>query len=390
MKNNDKKIYLCDIEKLTFYKNRFLEIYRKNGMILNKNKLDDLISRIDEKLAVFSQGYIKSGETMNLEKFNEQKADLYQDLKILYSAMYELAKNRLEDVETTSKCVMESMKRKIDELHHKTAIECLPILGDTLYQKTNFNDVDRSNANVTIIKDIPISTNNKYDYLYMILKTDRDHEFWTSLDDRNRSVNGKIAIPIKRKETVSFKEYETKEDYKTSFQIQTEEDKDVQVRYTIFAGLNYIKGNVGYISSEIGKFVNDGLFIAEDGIVDFYVLNSSFIEVEILQGDKDLWKSFNGNKIEYPDKEQKVSIRGNRNISFRVYTDGNIYADRSDCVKKDDEYYSLKGFPSLTSFCVKRTEWDKGNEKLKADVYIDTSEIPLKDIEFLAVKGVTL
>lgn len=388
--NNDKKIYLCDIEKLTFYKNRFLEIYRKNGMILSKNKLDDLISRIDEKLAVFSQGYIKSGETMNLEKFNEQKADLYQDFKILYSSMYELAKDRLEDVETTSKCVMEGMKRKIDELHRKTAIECLPILGDTLYQKTNFNDIDRSNANITIIRDIPVSTNNKYNYLYVILKTDGNHEFWTSLDNRNRSVNGKIAIPVTRKEIVSFKEYETEEDYKTSFQIQTEEDKDTQIKYTIFAGLNHIKGKVGYISSEIGKFVNDGLFIVEDGIADFYILNSSFIEVEILQGDKNLWKSFNGNKIEYPDKEQKISIRGNRNVAFRVYTDGNIYADRSDCVKQDDGYYSLKGFPGLTSFCVKRTEWDKGDEEMKADIYIDTSEIPLKDIEFLAVKGVTL
>lgn len=388
--NNDQKIYLCDIEKLTFYKNRFLEIYRKNGMILSKNKLDDLISRIDEKLAVFSQGYIKSGETMSLEKFNEQKADLYQDFKILYSAMFELAKNRLEDVETTSKCVMESMKRKIEELHRKTAIECLPIIGDTLYQKTNFNDIDNSNANVAVIKDIPVSTNNKYDYLYVILRTDMDHDFWTSLDARTRSVNGKIAIPVKRKETFSFKQYETEEDYKTSFQIQTESEKDTHVKYIIFAGLNHIKGKVDYISSEIGKFVNDGLFMAEDGVADFYVLNSSFIEVEILQGDKDIWKSFNGNKIEYPDKEQKISIRGNRNISFRVYTDGNIYADRSDCVEKDDGYYSFKGFPGLTSFCVKKVEWDNSEEEMKVDIYIDTSELPIRDIEFLAVKGVTL
>lgn len=388
----DQKMYLCDIEKLTFYKNRFLEIYRKNGMILSKDKLNDLLSRIDEKLAVFSQGYIKSGETLNLEKFNEQKADLYQDFKILYKAMFELSRNRLEDVETTAKCSMEIMKKKIDELHSKTSIECLSIIGDTIFQKTNFNDVDYSNANVAIIRNVQINTENKYDYIYFILKTDMDHEFWTSLDNEKRSINGKIAVPVNREEDVSFNTYNTEEDYKTSFQIQTtsQENEDLDVEYTVFAGLNQVKGKTGYILSEVGKYVNDGLFVVEDGIAEFYVLNSTFIEMEILSSEKNIWKSFNGNKIEYLDKEQKISIRGERNISFRVYTDGDIYADRSDCVRKEDGIYSLKGFPGLTSFCVKESKRNSKDNIINADIYIDTSEIPLRDIKYLAVKGVTV
>ena len=92
-------MYKDEIKKAEYYKEQIINEYLKNGKLLSKNEIQKKIDAIDLKLAIFKQGYIYNGETLNLEKFQDQKQDLYKDLKILYELMYETAYDRLSKIQ---------------------------------------------------------------------------------------------------------------------------------------------------------------------------------------------------------------------------------------------------------------------------------------------------
>ena len=86
--------YLEELEKKNYYRNYLVNEYIEKGTLIDKAKLEEKLAAIDTKLVIFSQGYIEEGEPLNIEKFNDQKHDLYIDLSILYKSLFRLAQER--------------------------------------------------------------------------------------------------------------------------------------------------------------------------------------------------------------------------------------------------------------------------------------------------------
>ena len=92
-------LYLDEIEKIKYYKQKILDKYVDQGIVPNKEKVQTAMDRIDKKIAVFAQSYIKSGSDFDTTKFNEQKQDIYRDLVILYTVLYKLIEEHVDKVQ---------------------------------------------------------------------------------------------------------------------------------------------------------------------------------------------------------------------------------------------------------------------------------------------------
>ena len=66
--------YLDEFKKIEYYKQRIVDRYLSQGQIVDKLRLQNYIDTIDTKLSLFRQAFIENWETLDLDKFNEQKS----------------------------------------------------------------------------------------------------------------------------------------------------------------------------------------------------------------------------------------------------------------------------------------------------------------------------
>ena len=105
-------MYKDEIEKIKYYRAAIIDKYKKQGVIVDKSKLQQQIDKLDTKIAIFSQRYIQSGSEFDVEKFNAQKEDIYKDLCVLYKVLYDLIQENITSVQAYIKCNLAALEEK--------------------------------------------------------------------------------------------------------------------------------------------------------------------------------------------------------------------------------------------------------------------------------------
>jgi len=380
-------MYSDEIKKIEFYKQRIIDRYLQEGTIIDKNKLQQYIDAIDLKIALFKQAYIANGENLDLKKFNEQKAYIYEDLKILYEILYMIAQEKVTDAEAKIKCTLNELQLLAKKYQYRTKLETLSIYGDTIFYKTNGFQQYYDNGSVYIsLGPLNISSGS---YLACLMSCDecKNSDIIFRFDDSTQVSEytyNKDYLKILGNYKINTYKVTTEEDYNQAFKINLESEINSSSKYTVLAGEDKIKTIVSNEIQYINKSSGMPIFIEKDCEISFYVYGASSIEFNINENYS--YKSFDNYNIEAPKRCQKILIKAHKNFILDFVTDGTVFADRSSCSIVENTLYSDQKFPNISDFMVE--EIAVGEDVVFNDVMVIVKKAnsTFLDINYIAIK----
>lgn len=383
-------MYKDEIKKIEYFKQRLIDQYLKLGKVISKNELEKKLEDFDLKLSIFKQAYIENGEKLDLEKFQEQKKDIYLDLKIIYEIIFDLAKNRLAKTQAKIEYTINYLQEKAKQFEYRNALESIGIFGNTLYYATNgFNQLY---TNGTI--KIPLGSLDIKSGTY-VMGTIGSNEFKNNervifhFDDYVVSdyFYNKDLLTILGNYDIKTYDFYLEENTNTSFKIDLDNFvPEENNQYYIFGGKNMIKiynpetGEQKYIE----KIENVPYMVDTDCIVSFYIYGSKKIVFDI--NDKYDNKSFNGYEINTPKQRQKITIKANIGFILDFSTDGTVYADKTQGYIENKELYSNNSFGDIIDFMIEELAFGSSIHIDNAYVEIKNAVNTFYDINYLLIK----
>ena len=382
-------LYLDEIEKIKYYKQKILDKYIDQGIIPNKEKVQTAMDRIDKKIAVFSQSYIKSGSEFDVTKFNEQKQDIYQDLVILYTVLYKLIEERIDKVQERIYFSLNNLTTKAEQFKFLVDSESVAIYGKTIfYQVSNFNQTYENGQIVIDLGAMDIPSGSYLACLFRCEEVDPsqiefsfDGQYSTSsyqYDKQYLKLLGNYAV-----ETTEF----TNEDSifgKDLIDINTEVSE--QNRYDFYLNKNKIKiKNADNVNTSYKNFTQ-GIAYQSLGReeITFYVYGATYIVFD-LQGTPN-YTNFSGNQITTPKQRQKIVIKTNNKFAFDLKTDGTIYADKTFSQVQDERLKLIQDFTDVTDYMVETIRYGDDIHFDNVSVIVDKVTDTLLDIGYIVIK----
>lgn len=383
-------MYKDEIEKIKYYVKKIIDLEAMNGKVLSSDEINKAIDEIDTRLAIFKQAFIDTGETLDLEKFNEQKVDIYEDLKILYRLVYETAEKRMMLLEDKIKYQLEEMYAETNKYKQRNQIETLSIYGKTLFfQTSGFNQM-YENGNIVIRLgelDIPAGS-----YIACLLNCPEadSKDIYFQFDDKLKTTDfraNRSFLKIQGSYEINTHMYKSNELYSKGFEVPVSVNPKKTNTYTLYAGENKIKvfypqyGRTTYYEKKPGiAFKAD-----EDCEISFYVYGSTSINFD-MTSEKCLYKSFNEDLINAPKHREKIVIRCESGFILDFVTDGKIFADKGRCYIKEDKIYSEGGFSELNSYLLEEIAYGPDVHFNDVKIIIKNAKELFYDIESVAIK----
>lgn len=379
--------YLEELEKKNYFKNYLVNEYLEKGTLIDKIKLEEKLAAIDTKLAVFSQGYIEEGELLNIEKFNDQKHDLYVDLSILYKTLYRLAQERLSSVESRINTELTELNEAAKYYRNREKLATLEIDGNDLYYETNSFSQEYKDGQVVInLGQVSVPPGSYIACLFDSDEIDSENVFFRF--DENTQIADYIAggkyLTVIGNYTINTKKKEKKEGATSSFTLGDVPQQNAI--YNIFAGENKIRvkyeelANIEYIDKE----ERIPLKLSKDGEISFYVYGASTIRFSY-RGETE-YKSFTGYEISSPKYRQKITINAKAGFELDIATDGVIYADKQSCIIDEESIICPVGYNGIDDFLLEEIEY--GDDVVFDDVkiIIRNADTTFYNINYVAIK----
>lgn len=387
-------MYKDEIKKIEYYKQQIISEYLKIGKLLSKNELQKKLDDIDLKIAIFKQGYIDNGENFNVEKFLDQKNDIYLDLKILYELMYEFATEKLVKTQAKIEYTIDYLNEIAKKYKYKTALESIGIYGDSIYYKTNgFTQYYDKGSVIIDLGSLSIKSGA---YVACMLGCS-DSEFTGNetvlfnFDDKRVSdySYNKDLLVIEGNYQINTYDFKLEETTNTSFKISLDDDfaPNSENKYNIFCGKDKIK--VYYPDSNVTKYVDkieNIPFTSERYCeITFYVYGANEITFDI--NDKYDYKSFGNYENKSPKVRQKIYIKAQSGFVLNFVTDGTLYADKTTGYIDNSNLYSQKGFGNdVTDFMIEEIAYGEPVEIGNAYVEIKNAQSTFYDIDYISIK----
>ncbi len=381
-------MYLDEIEKLNCYKKQIVDNYLEKGSTIDKNKLQSKLDEIDAKLSIFRQGDIEEGEILNLDKFNDQRSDIYTDLCILYKTAYKIAREKLATVENRIECELQSLNETAKQYKNKTALETLSVYGNTIYFATNGFDQQYKDGQVEInLGSISIPSGSYIVYICDCDETEPENIVF-EFDDNTKIADymyGRKYLKLAGNYTINTEEIEKTEAAATAFEVKGE-GANLSSTYNIYAGKNKltIKNPDIYRTRFIDKTLNIPFVADSDCEISFYIYGASTIAFNY-SGEYD-YKSFDGYLIESPKYRQKVLIKAKAGFTLDFVTDGTIYADKQSCITGDSSIICPKGYDGVSDFLLEEIAYGDDITFDNVRIVAKNATVAFHDINYVAIK----
>lgn len=383
----EQNVYLEELEKKNYFKNYLVNEYLEKGTLIDKAKLEEKLAAIDTKLSVFSQGYIEEGELLNIEKFNDQKHDLYVDLSILYKTLYRLAQEKLSSIESRINTELTELNEAAKYYRNREKLATLEIDGNALYYKTNGFDQEYKDGQITVnLGQVSIPSGSYIACLFDSDETDSSNVIFRFNDNTQVAdfVAGGNYLTVIGNYTINTKKIEKKEGATSSFTIG-DVPKENTI-YNVFAGENKIKvkyeelANIEYIN----KQERIPFKLAKDAEISFYVYRATTIRFSY-RGEAE-YKSFTGYEISSPQYRQKITINAKAGFELDIVTDGVIYADKQSCIIDEDSIICPIGYNGIDDFLLEEIEYGEDVVFDDVKVIIRNADSAFYDINYIAIK----
>lgn len=385
-------LYLDEIEKIKFYKQRITDQLLSYGIIANKEQVQKRLNEIDLKLAVFSQAYIQSGSEFSVDTFNQQKKDIYEDLTILYMLLYRLAENRVEKTRIKLRYGLDDLRTKVGRFQYLVDAQTVSVYGETVFHQAS--DFVQEYIDGQVIIDLGPVTVSSGTYLAPMIASDElnieDVVFvFTNTDGteiQSAAYNyAKNYVKVLGNYQLSMQTFNNDDKIFGKNLIPAGEDLSQEDRYNIFLNQNKIcVRNLDNTKFDYKIKMPEIYYTAINREeISFYVYGASKIQLASM-GDIE-YKNFIGDEIITPKQRQKIILRGS-NFSFDIKTDGIIYADKISAQVQNDQLKIDQDFENIEDYTVENIRYGEDVTFSNVKIIINNAAHTFYDIKYIVIK----
>ena len=384
---------LEDIElKIKYYKERIVKEYIEKGIYPNNNLIQSRLNNIELRLSIFKSPQIIEGSLFNVEEFNKCLNEIYNDLTILYTLLYNITVLEYNELYNFINTHIQELS-EISNMYLKRAEleNYSTALGKTLiFKNKNFNININNNTTIIDLGELTlydgmelvciadINNANQEDIIFKLKENDTSNILACNSYTYNHDF---LIIPGELKK----EEYEITLDesliINNIFELPIASTNTKIGNYITLAGKNkilYKKANKnGEIIEEKPIEINELIFDSHS-YIDFYVINCTGIRFRF--NKEPLSTNFNTstNKIENLDYIHHFFIECDENFSFDFELDnGTVYALKENTIIDKDKFY-FSGQIDVKDFLIINTMYNE-NTKKNYNITIDIKNSALED-----------
>lgn len=385
-------LYLDEIEKIKFYKQRITDQLLSYGIIANKEQVQKRLSEIDLKLAVFSQAYIQSGSSFSVDTFNKQKQDIYEDLTILYMLLYRLAQDRVEKARIRLRYGLDDLRTKVGRFQYLVDAQTVSVYGETVFHQAS--DFVQEYVNGQVIVDLGPVTVSSGTYLAPMIASDElnieDVSFiFVNADDSEIKASAynyaKNYVKVLGNYQLSMQTFQNQDKTFGTNLIPAGENLSPEDRYNLFLNQDQIRVR-SLENTEFGyKTKTPEIYYTanEREEISFYVYGASRIQLASV-GEIE-YKNFAGDEIIAPKQRQKIILRGGH-FSFDIKTDGIIYADKISAQVQNGQLKIDQDFENIEDYTVENIKYGEDVTFSDVKIVIDNATHTFYDIKYVVIK----
>ena len=384
-------MYLDEIEKIKYYKQKIIEKYLKQGISVNKEKVQEFLDEIDTKIAIFSQAYISSGSSFNAETFNQQKQDIYKDIAILYFVLYQSLQKRIREAEEQIHFIIRSLEEEAAQFQFLVDSKAVAVYGNTIFHQASGFTQQFQDGTLIIPLEKPVQVPSgsylaclfecpEIDASQVTFVFDEDHVI-SAYEYDNQYL--KIVGPEYSVQTYSY----TNEDIVFGKEwIDIEQEIQEENRYNIFLNKDQIRiRNLTNPNTIYARKIQDTYFQTTDKAeISFCVYGASYIHFDII-GPVEYMNFLNG-RIDTPKQRQPIIIKTDGNCTFDVKTDGIIYAEQVSAHIENGRLQITGNYNDISDYMVEIINFGSDIVFDNAKVVIKNAQDVLYDIQYIAIK----
>jgi len=384
--------YLDELEKIKYYKQLAVDRFLKQDMDADKEKIQQVLDELDLDVAIFSQSYISSGSTFDVNLMNEQKQDIYTDLSILYRVLYKLANERVEKARAKMRYAMDDLRMKAKEFQYLVDSQSISVYGKTIFSQAN--DFDQSYKNGQVIVNLGPLAVASGSYLVTMLACNEieqgDITFLFQKDgEEDKAIStydyGRQYLKVTGNYKLETKSYDNPGKELGTQLIDIKEELVETDGYNLFINQNQIQIQ-NLDTNEITYAVKEPeIYYQAAGYeqVSFYVYGATMIQFNLV-GDIE-YQNFSDNEIVTPAQRQKVVLRGD-GFAFDIKTDGIIYADKIPVFQKNGQLMVVQPYTEVTDYTIEHIAYGEDVLFDNVQVVIDNAEDTFYDIQHIVIK----
>ena len=385
-------LYLDEIEKIKYYKQRIVKQYAEQGIPISKEKIQAALDKIDTKLAVLKQRYIASGSRMDPELFNQQKQDIYFDLAVLYRVLYQLADQRVEKAQIRMRFALDDLRLKEKEFQFLADTQTIAIYGDVIFSQTNnFNQVYDNGQVLIHLGSISVASGSYIAPLFYCDNIDVDNIIFrfdqdTEIPPYNA---GKKYYKVQGNYQLNTEYHEnTEKDFGVGL-IATDTEVHDMNRYNIFMNQNKILvRNLNTGKQEYKEKETEIYYTANELTeISFYVYGATEIHFDFA-GDVE-YTNFSGHEILAPAMRQKIVLRGQR-FSFDVKTDGQLFAEKSTALINNGNLTLHRIYHDIDDYMIEQILYGDNVIYDDVTVIVKDADSTFYDIKYIVIKQVQI
>lgn len=336
--------YRDEIEKIKYLKKRIARSLAILGVYPDRAAIDNRLSSIDTKLALFRYKEVKESSRLDVRQMNEDFMNIYQDLLILYQLIFEFRLDKLEQTRAFVETHLSELETLAEAYRKKNDLETgSTSIGKTLFfQSSGFNQRTENYVTKIDLGEIKISPGSKISCFIQgrYFKPENVYfklgEFSCPPFSINRDY---IKIPGEPK----YRSYRYKIPENLLPENMTELMTDnfkpsAKNSYTIFGGESYISSYSRGANKVIRKNPDEAILLDNSiGKITFYIIGGTYINFEFSKTP--LSQNFSGYSIQNMQKHKKIVIEYEGPFSFNFNTNGTIYATKNRGILKEDRLF---------------------------------------------------
>lgn len=385
-------LYLDEIEKIKYYKQRIAAGCIEQGIVASKEKIQAALDTIDTKLAILQQQYIASGSQMDPAVFNQQKQDIYQDLSILYRVLYILTNERVEKAQNRMRLALDDLRLKAKEFQFLTDSQAIAIYGNVIFNQANNFEQEYDNGQVLVkLGQVAIPSGSYIAPLFSCDDIDPEDVVFKFSDDLEVPAYNanRQYVEIQGEYKLDTEYHSNSEKSFGSGTIAMDDEVSNINQYNIFLNKNKIlvrdlyTGGQEYVAKESERYYT----ATELTEVSFYIYGATNIHFDIM-GNLE-YTNFSGNEISSPAMRQKIVLRGTR-FSFDVKTDGILFAEKESAIINNGNLMLHRTYEDIDDYMIEKILYGEDVVYDDVTVIIKNAESVFYDIKYITIKQIQI
>lgn len=379
--------YKDELKKIEYYKTLIAKAIASRGDYPASSLIQTKLADINASLSIYRFNTINKGEKFNPKQYNKDLQDIYQDLLILYDCIYKEAQQDFLSLQSLAQRELLELETVAKKCREKTYMENNSIFGKTIFYIANGYEQKLINGDIHIsLGNIEAHEQSKLAFILSV----GERSFLSSYFKINEThilpynINQDVYLVPGKTNIKNFK-YKLNSGAKNNFFFSFPNWVPKKTnKYISLCGYSQIKAvdNGDYSVTYLQKEQDSAISVEMNTFISFYVYNASYINLEFTAMPKT--KNFKNTEIKTPSRIQKIEMFFTENSVFNIYTDGELYMDKTDTYFFNSKLY-CNIVPDINDYFLEEySEPDKVT--FPVELIVPNADKPYYDIRSIAVK----